>query len=40
MNKSILITGVAGSGKSAVCDELNKRRYKAYGIEGFIQKID
>lgn len=33
MNKSILITGVAGTGKSAVCDELNKLGYKAFGIE-------
>ena len=33
MNKSIFITGVAGSGKSVVCDELNKLGYKAYGIE-------
>ncbi len=33
MNKSILITGVAGSGKSAVCDELEKLGYKAFGIE-------
>lgn len=33
MKKSILITGVAGIGKSAVCDELNKLGYKAFGIE-------
>ena len=33
MNKSILITGIAGSGKSTVCDELKKLGYKAYGIE-------
>lgn len=33
MNKSILITGVAGSGKSSVCEELRKRGYKAYDIE-------
>lgn len=33
MNKSILITGVAGSGKSAVCNELKKLGYKSYGIE-------
>jgi len=33
MNKAILITGVAGTGKSAVCDELNKLGYKAFGIE-------
>ena len=33
MNKSILIIGVAGSGKSAVCDELNKLGYKVFGIE-------
>lgn len=33
MGKSILITGVSGSGKSAVCAELNKRGYKAYDIE-------
>jgi len=34
MNKSILITGVAGSGKSSVCRELNNLGYKAYDIEG------
>ena len=33
MNKAILITGIAGTGKSAVCDELNKLGYKAFGIE-------
>lgn len=33
MHKSILITGIAGTGKSAVCDELNKLGYKAFGIE-------
>ena len=33
MDQSILITGVAGTGKSAVCDELNKLGYKAFGIE-------
>jgi len=33
MNKSILITGVGGSGKSLVCKELKKLRYKAYDIE-------
>ncbi len=33
MNKSILITGVAGSGKSTICKELKKLGYKAYGIE-------
>lgn len=33
MKQSILITGVAGSGKSAVCDELNKLGNKAFGIE-------
>jgi len=33
MNKSILITGVAGTGKSSVCDELEKLGYKAFGIE-------
>ena len=33
MNKSILITGIAGSGKSAVCDKLKQLGYKAYGIE-------
>ena len=33
MNKSILITGVAGIGKSTICDELNKLGYKAFSIE-------
>lgn len=33
MKKPILITGVAGTGKSAICDELNKLGYKAFGIE-------
>lgn len=32
-HKSILITGVAGSGKSTVCDELNRIGQEAYGIE-------
>jgi broad-specificity NMP kinase len=43
MNKSILITGVAGSGKSAVCKELKKLGYKAYDIEnmpGLFTMID
>ena len=33
MNKSILVTGISGSGKSFACDELRKRGYKAYDIE-------
>ena len=33
MNKAILITGIAGTGKSAVCDELTKLGHKAFGIE-------
>lgn len=33
MNKSVLITGVSGTGKSSVCDELNRRHYKSFGIE-------
>ncbi|MEK7519807.1 MAG: AAA family ATPase [Patescibacteria group bacterium] len=43
MKKSILITGVAGSGKSAVCGELQKRGYSAHDIEdmeGLFQMID
>ena len=43
MNKSILITGVAGSGKSAICDELIKSGYKAFGIEeidGLFKMVD
>lgn len=33
MNGSILVTGVAGSGKSTVCRELRRRGYSAYDIE-------
>ncbi len=33
MNKSIFVTGVPGSGKSAVCEELKKLGYRAYDIE-------
>ncbi len=33
MGKSILITGISGSGKSAVFEELVKRGYIAYDIE-------
>ncbi len=33
MKRSILITGIAGSGKSTVCDELKKLGHKAYDIE-------
>ena len=43
MDRSILITGVAGSGKSSVCGELRNRGYKAYDIEdmkGFFAMID
>ena len=32
-HKSILVTGVAGSGKSAVCGELSGMGYKAFDIE-------
>ena len=31
--KSILVTGVAGSGKSTVCEELRKRGYTAYNLD-------
>jgi dephospho-CoA kinase len=33
MDRSILITGVAGSGKSAVCDELKRLGHKAFDID-------
>lgn len=33
MNKSILITGVPGSGKSTICKKLNELGHKSYGIE-------
>jgi len=33
MNKSILITGVAGSGKTTLSDKLNKLGYKSFDIE-------
>lgn len=42
-NKVILITGVAGTGKSSVCSKLNKLGYKAFGIEdmpGMFTMID
>jgi dephospho-CoA kinase len=32
-HKSILITGISGSGKSTICRELKRRGYKAYDIE-------
>lgn len=43
MNQSVLITGVAASGKSAVCDELNRLGYTAYDIEaikGLFKLVD
>ncbi|MFA6524083.1 MAG: hypothetical protein WC264_00460 [Candidatus Paceibacterota bacterium] len=33
MKKSIFITGIAGSGKTTICHQLNKIGYKAYDIE-------
>lgn len=42
-DQSILITGVPGCGKSATCDELRKRGYKAddiENIEGLFQMVD
>jgi broad-specificity NMP kinase len=33
MNRSILVTGISGSGKSAICSELKKQGYTAYDIE-------
>lgn len=33
MKKSIFVTGVAGSGKSSVCKELNRLGYEAHDIE-------
>lgn len=33
MRRSILVTGVTGSGKSTVCKELKRRGHKAYDIE-------
>ena len=43
MKKSILITGVAGSGKSTICKELKRKKYKAYDIEnmkGLFKMVD
>jgi len=43
MNKSILITGIAGSGKSTICKELKKHGYKTYDIEdikGFFTMVN
>jgi len=36
MNDAILITGVAGSGKSTMCRELKRRGYAAYDIENMV----
>jgi len=43
MNRSILITGVAGTGKSTVSDELNALGHKAFNIEeidGLFDMVD
>jgi broad-specificity NMP kinase len=43
MNKSVLVTGVPGSGKTAICEELKKMGYKAYNIEdmsGFFKIVN
>ncbi len=43
MNKSVLVTGVPGSGKTAMCEELKKLGYKAYNIEdmdGFFKMVN
>ena len=43
LHKSMLITGVAGSGKSAVCKELKKLGYLAHDIEsvaGLFMMVD
>ena len=36
MGSAILITGVAGSGKSAACEELKRRGFTAYDIENTV----
>ena len=33
MNRSIFITGISGTGKSTICEELARRGYKSYDIE-------
>ena len=42
MNKSILITGIAGSGKSSVCEELRNQGYRAHDFEkeGYCELVD
>ena len=43
MNKSVLVTGVPGSGKTAICEELKKMGHKAYNIEemsGFFKMVN
>lgn len=43
MKKAVLVTGVAGSGKSLVCGELQKRGFAAFDIEdipGLFSTID
>jgi len=42
-HRSILITGIAGTGKTSICQELNKRAYQAFSIEdlpGIYTRID
>jgi len=43
MHQSILITGVAGTGKTTICNELARRGYQAFSIEdidGLYSRLD
>ena len=42
MNKAILITGIAGSGKSSVCEELRNQGYRVHDFEneGYCEFVD